>query len=262
VGDVWLCSGQSNMAFGLGACSAHADIKAADFPSIRYLSYWENFASEPQEDANLGSWNRVSPESAGGCSGVAFYFGRRIYSETKVPIGLLLSSVGGTEIECWMPPEAFSNYPANAAIGKRLQDAVDEYKRSIPAAVQATEEWLVTANKALADKTPVPDPPRFPLHPNVDRSNWVRIQSLYNGMIHPLTPFAIRGAIWYQGERLALWALKNDYGKTRLVCSGPLYKSMKIEGSRIRIYFDSVGSGLWSAEKTVGIPRYGTRAAS
>jgi len=176
IGDVWLCSGQSNMAFGLGGCNAPADIKDASFPAIRFLSYWEHFAAEPQEDIVNTSWHAVSPRTAGGCMAVPFCFARRIYRETKVPIGLLNSAVGGTEIECWMPPEACGgDYPANAGIGKRLDDAVAEYRRSLPGAVAAMEKWLVSAKMALAENTPMPAPPRFPLHPNVDRARWCRI---------------------------------------------------------------------------------------
>jgi len=201
VGDVWLCSGQSNMAFGLGGCDAEADIKAADMPMVRYRAYFECFAPKPQADVSAAPWHRVTPASAAGCSGVAFYFGRKVNRESGVPIGLLESTVGGTEIECWMPPEAFRDYPACADIGERLKEAVEQYRRSLPAAVEAVEQWLPSAKKALAEKKEFPMPPRIPLHPNIDRGgHWVRIQSLYNGMIHPLTPLAIKGAIWYQGE--------------------------------------------------------------
>lgn len=344
VGDVWLCSGQSNMAFGLGgALDALSDMKGADFPAIRFMNYWEHFAAEKQGDIAT-HWHRVTPAEAGNCMAVAFYFARKIYTETKVPIGLLAAAVGGTEIECWMPPEAFRDFPACAEIGKRLDNAVDTYQKAVPAAVDAMEKWLPIARHALAERKPVPPPPRFPLHPNEDRGGqWVRIQSLYNGMIHPLTRFAIKGAIWYQGEnngdedqsyfekkralieswrklwgsefpfyfvqlanyqkasdvpsgddgqarwqrcrmaqlrclripktgmavsidvgeandihprnkfdvgeRLALWALAKDYGKNDLVCSGPLFRAMKIDGSKIRVSFDSVGGGLMVGKK-------------
>jgi sialate O-acetylesterase len=341
VGDVWLCSGQSNMAFALGGCDAQDDIRNADLPQVRYRSYFEHFAGTPQDDLPPGGWAVMSPGSAAGCTAVGFYFARKINTETRVPIGLLESTVGGTEIECWMPPEAFTEFPACLEAGKRLKDAVDQYKKNLPAALAELEKWIPKARQALATDADVPTTPRFPQHPNEDRGgNWMRTQSLYNGMIHPITPFAIKGVLWYQGEnnggeedtyfqkkkamigawrklwgydfpfyfvqlanhgkpgddpsggerqwqygrmgqlkclaipktgmavtidvgdaddihpknkkdvgeRLARWALAKDYGKP-VVCSGPLYKGMKIEGGKIRISFDSTGGGLIIGKK-------------
>ena len=200
VGDVWLCSGQSNMAFGLDGCDAPEDKTSANYPMIRFLNYWECFASEPQENIVGTSWHPMEPGSVGGCSAVAFYFARKVWKETGVPIGLMVSTVGGTEIECWMPKEAFLNYPANAPIYKILVDAIDRYQKGLPASIDAIELWTKQAKEALTARKSVPEPPKFPRHPNVDRDNWVRIQSLYNGMIHPLIGFPIKGALWYQGE--------------------------------------------------------------
>ncbi|HEX8914178.1 MAG TPA: sialate O-acetylesterase [Humisphaera sp.] len=202
VGDVWLCSGQSNMAFSLGSCDADADVRSADLPAVRFLSYWEQFAAEPAADLPAGvAWRPLSPGTAAGCSAVGFYFARRVHREVGVPIGLLTCTVGGTEIECWLPPEAVDGrYPDCAAAGRRLREAVDRYRKSLPAALDATERWIPAARRALADGTPVPPMPRLPQHPNVDRAEWVRTTSLFNGMVHPLTRFAVKGVLWYQGE--------------------------------------------------------------
>ncbi len=329
------------MSFGLDACNAPEDLSSAQFPNIRFLNYWECFASEPQENVVNTSWHRVEPGSVGGCTAVGFYFARKIHKETGVPIGIMESTVGGTEIECWMPKQAFLDYPSNAPVYQQLVDAVQRYKDSLPKAIDALEDWTSIARAALAKGDKVPDPPKIPRHPNVDRENWVRTTSLYNGMIHPLLGYPIKGAIWYQGEsngaeedsyinkqramvetwrklwgfdfpfyyvqlanwlqpnndpsggdrqwqyirmaqlqllsmpksgmavtvdvgdaadihpknkkdvgeRLALWALAKDYGKSGIVPSGPLYKSMKIEGNKIRVIFDHVGKGLMVGEK-------------
>jgi sialate O-acetylesterase len=342
VGDVWLCSGQSNMAFGLGGCDAEADIQSATFPAIRFLHYWERFAAEPQDDID-SRWQQVNPTTAGSCMAVAFYFARRVYQETKIPIGLVACTVGGTEIECWMPPEAFRT-PSLRPIEKRLDEAIAQYQATLPGAVDAMERWLAVAKQALAQSRPVPNPPRYPLPPNEDRNGtWVRTQSLFKGMVAPLTSLAIKGVLWYQGEnngdelkpyiekqqalieswrarwgydfpfyfvqlaswlkpstvpsgddssprwqrcreaqlaslklpktgmavtidigdpgdihpknkldvgeRLALWALAKDYGRTGLVYSGPLYKAMQIEGRQIRLQFDHLGGGLMVGKK-------------
>lgn len=200
VGDVWLCSGQSNMAFPLGGCQATEDIRNADLPAIRYRGYWERFSGTPQADVLPGSWARLSPSSAAGCTAVGFYFARKVHREIGVPIGLLESTVGGTEIECWMSPQALREYPGHAAIAKRLDEAIDAYRKALAGSLDDVEQWVDATRKALAQNQPIPPQPRIPGHPNEDREYWVRIQSLYNGMIHPLTRFAIKGVLWYQGE--------------------------------------------------------------
>ncbi len=159
VGDVWLCSGQSNMVFTMGATRDAAAIRAANFPQIRFLTVKKTSAAQPAADLpeDQKGWTPVSPATAGGCSAAAFYFARRIHQETGLPIGLLVSAVGGTAIESWMPPEELKTAMADA----RVQ----------------------------ADKARVP---RLPAAGQ--RSG------LFNGMILPLWPYAIKGALWYQGE--------------------------------------------------------------
>jgi sialate O-acetylesterase len=124
IGDVWMCSGQSNSGFPLGACDAKADIAAADLPGIRYVWTPEHFAATPQADVLPGqSWRVLSPASAGNCSAMGFYFARAIHREVGVPIGILICGVGGTEIECWMSPEAIA-YPENAAVAKTYRERI------------------------------------------------------------------------------------------------------------------------------------------
>jgi sialate O-acetylesterase len=201
VGDVWLCSGQSNMAWGLGGCDARADIEAAALPAIRYRPYFEHFAGEPQSDLrDRTSWRAISPETAADCTAVGFYFARAVQPVAGVPIGLLTCTVGGTEIECWMPPAAFTDFPANRAIGDERQRRIVAWQQALAAAVPAVEGWTQRAKDAIAAGATIPPPPHLPLHPNEDRSDWHRTQSLYNGMVHPLVRFPVRGVLWYQGE--------------------------------------------------------------
>ena len=201
VGDVWLCSGQSNMAFGLGGCDAPADLAAATLPAIRYRPYFEHFAGEPQPDLRDGAvWRPLSPDSARDCTAVGFYFARAVQPVAGVPIGLLTCTVGGTEIECWMPPAAFTDFPANRAIGDERQRRIAAWQQALATAVPEVERWAQRAKVAAAAGATIPPPPQLPQHPNEDRSNWHRTQSLYNGMVHPLTRFPLRGVLWYQGE--------------------------------------------------------------
>jgi sialate O-acetylesterase len=287
VGDVWICSGQSNMEMGVGACkNAGEEMAAADYPNIRLFTVAKNKADEPVADLKA-DWKPCSPKTIGALgdwgsfSGTGYYFGKYLHKELNVPIGLIHTSWGGTPAEFW------------------------------------------TSRKSLEA-----DPSLKPLAQG-------EASCLYNAMIAPLVPFAIRGAIWYQGEanvpnafqyrtllpamirnwrtdwgqgdfpfgivqiapyrydyldtklwpelceaqeltaknvpnaglavtvditeikdihpknkqdvgkRLALWALAKVYGK-ELVYSGPVYKSMTVEGDKIRLQFDHVGGGLVS----------------
>jgi sialate O-acetylesterase len=201
VGDVWLCSGQSNMAYGLGGCEAPDDIAAANLSQIRFRPYFEHFAGEPQVDLrDAQRWQVMSPQAAPNCTAVGFYFARAVQPVADVPIGLLTCSVGGTEIECWMPPSAFANYPANRAIGAERDRRIAEWQRALAAAVPEVEAWTKAAKAAAAKGEWIPPAPVLPGHPNEDRAHWHRTQSLYNGMVHPLIRFGIRGVLWYQGE--------------------------------------------------------------
>src|ERR1035437_3730785 len=101
VGDVWLCGGHSNMQFALRQAQTGAeDAKAADLPQIRFFTVGQHSAYRPVDTVN-GSWNIVTPETAGRVSAVAFYFARRVQQETHIPIGLIVDAVGGTPAEAW-----------------------------------------------------------------------------------------------------------------------------------------------------------------
>jgi sialate O-acetylesterase len=289
VGEVWVCSGQSNMAIGVAECNdGKQEIAAADYPQIRLFTAPNTKASEPAADLKA-DWLPCTPKNiekgiAGGFSAAAYYFGRKLHQELKVPIGLIHTSWGGTPAEFWTSRKTLEADPALKSLAQGESSC------------------------------------------------------LYNGMIAPLIPYAIRGAIWYQGEsniphayqyrtlfpamirnwrtdwgqgdfpfgfvqlapfryggandpawwaelceaqtmtlqsvphtgmavtvdigdvkdihpknkqdvgkRLALWALAKVYGKD-LVYSGLLYKSMAVEGGKIRVQFEHVGGGLVSRD--------------
>ncbi|MHC4060823.1 MAG: sialate O-acetylesterase, partial [Planctomycetota bacterium] len=329
VGEVWACSGQSNMQWSVRrAADAEQEIAAANYPKIRLFSVERNASGQPLNDC-VGSWSECSPETVAEFSAVAYFFGRRLHKELDVPIGLINTSWGGTRIEPWTPPVGFASIPEVKEIQNQIAQANAEYGRTVAQSLETIEEWVKGSRRALAENTPLPAPPTWPSHP---LSSHRRPTGLYNAMVHPLVPFAIRGAIWYQGEsnredgllyyqkmqalisgwrnvwkqgdfpfyyvqlapfryggdplllpqiweaqkaalaipktgmavttdvgnladihpknkqevgkRLALWALAKTYDCDDLVYSGPLYKSMSVEGNKIRVRFDHVGSGL------------------
>ncbi len=302
IGEVWVCSGQSNMQFDVhSVTNAKHEIAAATHLQIRLFTVPMLAATQPVDDVDA-YWKECTPYSVPSFSAVAYFFGRSLHEQLGVPIGLIDTSWGGTRIEPWTPPVGFRSVPAVASI---LTDM--DHGQAVKRAAKSRKEKKGMPSQQIPTR-------------------------LYNGMIHPLVPFAIRGAIWYQGEsnvgegmlyfdkmkalimgwrsvwnegdfpfyyvqlapfrygkadptalpriweaqtaalsvpdtgmavindignvtnihpqdkqdvgkRLALWALAKNYGK-QIVYSGPLYKSMSVDGSSIRVKFDHVGGGL------------------
>ena len=294
LGEVWLCSGQSNMEWSVQR-SLNPDVEAelANYPNIRLFTVKRNAAPEPLSELNgVIVWQQCSEESVRHFSAVAYFFGRHLRNKLNKPIGLIHSSWGGTRCEAWTSRDAMSKS--------------GDLKTLL-------EHWDAQA-----------DQPRNPARPGV----------LFNGMISPIAPFTIKGAIWYQGEsnvgrgkqyatlfpmmindwrsqfknpnmpfyfvqlapfeyrnnnpaalaevwdaqfktlqtidntgmavttdignirdihpknkqavgrRLALWALGKSYGVDGVLYSGPLYKSMELDGNKIRISFTNAEGGL------------------
>jgi sialate O-acetylesterase len=144
----------------------------------------------------------VAEDGWGGFSAAAYYFGRELHKKLGVPIGLIDATWGGTKIESWTPPEGFAAVPALKQEYRLVQlgdPHAQAHQQRLEQVLQDTERWLASAKQALVQGTNVPPMPRYPekLLPPHDLQNRT---ALYNGMIHPLHPFALRGAIWYQGE--------------------------------------------------------------
>ncbi len=154
-GEVWICSGQSNMQWGLKQSAGGAEeIQAASHPRLRLFRVPMQWSDEPKDDCE-GSWQVCTPESVADFSAVAYYFGKRISQELNLPVGLVGTYFGGTPAEAWTSPAAL--------------DGRAEFH----------DLWESTKNDA---------------NPQCHRC------ALFNAMIHPIVPFAMRGAIWYQGE--------------------------------------------------------------
>lgn len=199
VGEVWLGSGQSNMAMTVNRASNFEQEKAAaTFPEIRMFVVSSKAADEPQTDCE-GKWTVCSPDTVAGFSATAYFFGRQIYQSLKVPVGLINSSVGGTPIESWISAEAQHASPEL----KPLFAAVDAAKKAAdPELEKAQYEkrlalWETAAAKAKEEGKPLP---RKPQDPTAVRERKGGTGGLYNGKIAPLEPYALRGILWYQGE--------------------------------------------------------------
>jgi len=339
VGEVWLCSGQSNMEMVVASCNnAAQEVAEANYPEIRQLRPPKMPSGFPKDDFDA-EWQVCSPETAGQFTAAGYFFARHINKELKVPVGLINSSWGGTLIEPWAPPVGYERVPALKGIHDRVtltNPSSEPYKERLAEYLDQLTAWLAKAREKLAAEQELDAAPAYPqeLLPLTEHQ---QPTTLYNGMIHPLVPYAIRGALWYQGEsnhgdgmmyvektralvegwrevwhnsdmpfyyvqiapwqygnedltilptfweaqaaaqvipntgmvvindigdiqdihpknkqdvglRLALLALARTYGRTDLVCSGPTFKSLEIEGSKLRVRFDNVGSGLASRD--------------
>ncbi len=163
IGEVWLCSGQSNMEWAVaGSDDAQAEIAAADHPQIRHIKIPHRPSAEAESDVPSDGWKVCSPATVSGFTAVGYFFARHLQGELNVPIGIIGSNWGGTRIEPWTPPVGFQQVPALKAIADDLE--------------------------------------KFPLQNAEGKINHQSPLALYNGMISPLVPYALRGAIWYQGE--------------------------------------------------------------
>ena len=333
IGEVWVCSGQSNMGMTVRSSNnADQEIASANYPEIRLFSVPLVGTQVPQYDCK-GKWVACSPETVANFTAAGYFFGRDVYKNIKMPVGLINTSWGGSSCEAWVRRDLLEADPAYAELLASFEKRCATYD---PEAAKANfekqrEKWKVAAAKAKVEGKPAPRAPRAPRDP---RTGQHRPANLYNGMILPILPYPIRGAIWYQGEsnagrayqyrdlfpkminnwrkdwgqgdfpfyfvqlanfravnpepgdsdwaelreaqtmtlslpnsgqaviidigdaddihpknkqdvgkRLALWALAKDYG-CDLVYSGPMYKSMKKDGSKIVLSFDHVGGGL------------------
>jgi sialate O-acetylesterase len=194
VGDVWVASGQSNMEFPITALNgAQEEIAAAQFPKIRLFHVKHKTADYPLENVEAKEWMACTPESVADSSAVAYFFARNLQQKLGVPIGLIESFLGGTPAESWTSLHTLSAdaslMPVFAARAKQLAtESTNELRQQ-----QQDRAFQQAVAQAQAAGTPIP---ARPWHADFA---WAP-GALYNGMIAPLTPFAIRGVIWYQGE--------------------------------------------------------------
>lgn len=200
VGDVWLCSGQSNMNLRVAnAANAKAEIAGAAFPRIRLFTVAREVADAPQSDLK-GRWEACSPETVGTFSAVAYFFGRQLHRELGVPVGLIHSSWGGTAAEAWTPRETLAASAELQPILARWDAAVADYPR-LKAEFETNRErlvaeWKVAVAEAKKAGRPAPAEPRLRTGPGTQ----YQPAGLYHAMVAPLATLPLRGVIWYQGE--------------------------------------------------------------
>lgn len=203
VGEVWLATGQSNMNRPVASLTdAEVVLAQIDQPLIRHINITPTLAESPAEDVTTSGWLIASPETAGDFSAVAWFFSAELQRRIKVPVGVIHSSWGGSNIEAWMDRPTLQNTSVWPAVGARWDHMVTYYEE-IKAKHAAWQEAEEEAQETGA-KNSLPQP-LMPLGPGTQR----QLSGLFNGMLAPLQPYAIRGNVWYQGE--ANWDRPDEY---------------------------------------------------
>ena len=271
IGDVWVGSGQSNMEWQLSRTQGSGDaIAAASHPNIRLFHVPKVQAKEGESDV-VADWKTCTPENIPNFSAVLYYFGRKLHQEVDVPIGLINSSWGGSAIEPWTVTDGKGGGMYNGMIAPllnfRIKGAIwyqgetnvlqknglqyfdrmkalisgwrEEWQNELPFYFVQIAPWsgryeegqLPALWEAQAASLNIPD------------TGMAVVTDLVDNIadIHPQNKLDV-------GNRLALWALVKTYGRKNLVYSGPLYRSMKIDGSKITIEFAHAADGLKSRD--------------
>ena len=321
-GEVWLCSGQSNMWWPVEKLyDVPRDLIPADNPDIHLYSLW---SPESESYGKTPEWSPCTTETLKEFSAAAYYFGRYLQKELGVPVGLIHNSMGGSLPEAWMTRARLESHPDLRPIVSCWDSIMTVY----PDARGLFDNYLLDLKKAMANEQTLPPKPEFAFVPKPLRIYMRHPQILRDAQLEPLIPYGIRGVIFYQGEssiarayqyrtlfpemirewrsvwgqgtfpflfvqlqnykggetlpelreaqlmslsvpntgmavtidigdegdvhannkwdvgyRLALIAFNRVYGRN-LVCSGPLYSSMKKDGNTIRLGFDHIADGL------------------
>lgn len=238
VGEVWLCSGQSNMEWSVAQSDRpQEEIAAGNHPRIRHIKIPHRPSMQPEKDVPSDGWKAATPQTVGSFTAVGYFFARNLQKELDVPIGLIGSNWGGTRIEPWIPPVGFQQVPALSETANNLS--------------------------SFPQRTFQKDP-RNPLK-TVAGINHQSALALYNGMIHPLVPFAIRGALWYQGESnngegmLYYEKMKALVGGWRSVWNDPEMPFYFVQLAPFRYGGDPTRlAGIWEAqEAALSLPHTG-----
>ncbi len=199
VGEVWIASGQSNMAFQLASTGDTEAVAAAADPMLRLFTVARKAVIEPVDSLALqgGPWQAATPETARKFSAVGYYFARELREKLKVPVGVIHSSWGATSAQSWTSLSALEGDPAFVVyLQQRLRDLEDFPQAEKKYKEVTLVQWEAAAEAAKANGSKPPRKPVAPVGPSHPRLPG----NLFNGMIHPMLPYGIRGVIWYQGE--------------------------------------------------------------
>lgn len=200
VGEVWICSGQSNMQWNVSSSwDSDLEIATAKFPNIRLISVPQVGTQEPQQDFK-GEWKECSPTTVGPFSAVGFFFGRVLHQTLDVPVGLINNAWGGSAAEAWVRRNELEKAPRFQVLMENTKKT--EAFQTSDAAKKQYETNLATWKKQSeeAKKAGKPFTTRAPQAPDAWLKGNARPGNIYNGVLLPTIGYGIKGAIWYQGE--------------------------------------------------------------
>lgn len=243
IGDVWVCTGQSNMAYTLYALvNKYPEVfETQDLnysnDEIRYIWTRRVAADLPKEETEVvGSWEKITPSSSLKCSATAYFFAKKIQDQTGIPQGLVLANHGGTSVNSWVSNEVLKSRTEYKHILDDFRELVDNYDINFAQFEKDLAKWIDENVKEGEKFSTLPwdrkkHAPRAPLGSNHIK----RPAGLYNGMIAPLTQLSVAGIIWYQGENEA-------YDFNDALWYNPMFKDMITEwrsqwGSTLPFYF-------------------------
>jgi len=204
IGEVWLCSGQSNMDFPVaktsgwrtGILNEEEEMRDADYTEIRLFHVTQKLSPLEELDDCEGQWMICNKENLKDFSAVAFFFGRKLHNELRVPVGLIQSTWGGTHAESWTRMAVMERDSVYASLLKEFYVSRDNYQSDLEkyeAENARYEKLVLEARVSGAEQPKRPGKPAGIFHNKA-------LSTLWNAMIHPLVPYSIKGVIWYQGE--------------------------------------------------------------
>ena len=210
IGEVWLCAGQSNMGWST-ANSAEAELEAkVNLPNYRIFKSAREHWHEPLQEKRdlLGQWKPCNPESAAETSVVAYNFGKKLHLALNVPVGIIQQAYAGTPIEGWMPWEVQQDLAQSKEhktdMDRSAQRQLDGKGESREKSLENFRSELAAYNAKIAAGETMKTQARALQPPSITKPANLGSQypaNIFNGMINPIRPYGIRGAIWYQGER-------------------------------------------------------------
>ncbi len=204
IGEVWLCSGQSNMEFGVGYMDKHyngvinyeEEIKKADYPNIHLFKVERAMSPEEALDDCTGHWEVCSPESIETFSGVGYYFGRKLFQELNMPVGLIESAYGGTHAESWTKRDVMINDSVYNELLAMFYSSRDNYEDDLKEYNVLKQEYDKKVEGLSKEDQKQIKKPKKPKGINHKKA----LSTLWNAMINPIVNYSIKGVIWYQGE--------------------------------------------------------------